>query len=186
MEYRRVTVTGQYDFEHQVALRNRYYKTENANQPGYHLVTPLVLQDGTAILVERGWIPYAGNPSPEEWRAYDQPGQVTISGILRLGQATPDVGGVPDPTLVPGQTRLDFWNLINVERIASQLPYPVLLVYVQPDPQARPEPPYPYQPEIEITEGPHMGYALQWFTFAAILFIGYPFYVRSQNELETR
>ncbi len=186
MEYRRVTVTGRYDFEHQVALRNRYYKTDNANQPGVHLVTPLILQDGTAVLVERGWIPSAGNPSPEDWRTYDQPGEVTVQGILRLGQAAPEVGGVPDPTLMPGQTGLDYWNLINVERIATQLPYPVLPAYVQPDPQARSEPPYPYQPEIEISEGPHMGYALQWFTFATILFIGYPFYVRKQNELETQ
>lgn len=186
MEYRRVTVTGRYDFENQVALRNRYYKADGANQPGYHLVTPLILADGTAVLVERGWIPYQGNQSPQDWPTYDQPGEITLSGIIRLGQATPEVGGVPDPTLAPGQTRLDFWNLINLDRISSQLPYPALSVYVQPDPHARLEPPYPYQPEIEITEGPHMGYALQWFTFAAILFIGYPFYVRKQNELETQ
>ena len=47
------------------------------------------------------------------------------------------------------------------------------------------EPPIPFQPEIELTEGPHMGYALQWFTFAAILFFGYPFFVRKQ-ETETK
>jgi surfeit locus 1 family protein len=41
-------------------------------------------------------------------------------------------------------------------------------------------PPIPYQPEIELTEGPHFGYALQWFTYALILVLGYPFYVRRQ------
>ena len=100
---------------------------------------------------------------------------------IRLGQTKPDLGGVPDPTLTPGQAKLDFWNVVNLERISQQLPYPLLDVYVQPnvDP-ADVTPPIPYQPEIEITEGPHLGYAGQWFTFAAILVLGYPFYLRRQ------
>jgi surfeit locus 1 family protein len=66
--------------------------------------------------------------------------------------------------------------------IAAQIPYPVLPVYVQPKPDPNDTtPPIPFQPEVEITEGPHMGYALQWFTFAAILFVGYPFFLRKQE-----
>ncbi|MCS6993922.1 MAG: SURF1 family protein [Anaerolineales bacterium] len=175
MEYRAVTVTGVFDFDHQVALRNRYYQ----NEYGYHLLTPLVMADGSAVLVERGWIPAQGNAAPADWRKYDQPGEQTISGIIRLGQTKPDVGGVPDPELAEGQNRLDFWNIVNLERISLQTPYPLLPVFIQPNPDdARGAPPYPYQPEIEITEGPHFGYALQWFTFASILFFGYPFYLR--------
>jgi len=34
---------------------------------------------------------------------------------------------------------------------------------------------------VELTEGSHFGYALQWFSFAAILFVGYPFYLRKQE-----
>lgn len=179
MEYRAVNVTGTFDFENQVALRNRYYGSEY----GYHLLTPLVLSDGTAVIIERGWIPAEGNAAPADWRKYDQPGQQTISGIIRLGQTKPDVGGVPDPELAEGQTRLDFWNIVNLERIALQTPYPLLPVFIQPNPDdARVAPPYPYQPEIEITEGSHFGYALQWFTFASILFFGYPFYLRKADS----
>jgi surfeit locus 1 family protein len=74
------------------------------------------------------------------------------------------------------------WNNADLEQIASQLPYPVLPVYIQeqPDP-ADAAPPIPFQPELELTEGPHMGYALQWFTFTAILVAGYPFFVRKQE-----
>jgi cytochrome oxidase assembly protein ShyY1 len=32
-----------------------------------------------------------------------------------------------------------------------------------------------------LTEGSHFGYALQWFSFAAVLFFGYPFYLRKQK-----
>jgi surfeit locus 1 family protein len=179
MEYRAVTVTGTFDFENQVALRNRYY----GNEYGYHLLTPLILPDGTAILVERGWIPAEGNETPLDWRKYDQPGEQTVSGILRLGQTKPDIGGVPDPDLAEGQTRLDFWNIVNLERISLQLPYPLLPVFAQQNPDASLTiPPYPYQPKIEITEGPHFGYALQWFTYASILFFGYPFYLKRMES----
>jgi len=135
------------------------------------------------VLVERGWIPADGNATPAGWRQYDRPGRVTVQGQIRLGQTKPDVGGVPDPTLTPGQTRLDFWNIVNLERIQNQVPYPLLNVFVQPDVDPNDtQPPIPYQPEIELTEGPHFGYALQWFTFATILVAGYPFYLRKQLE----
>jgi len=177
MEYRAVSVSGTYDFENQVVLRNRYFQDEY----GYHLLTPLLLDDGSAVLVDRGWIPADGNDSPVGWRKYDQPGLVTVHGQIRLGQSKTDLGGVPDPTLTPGQTKLDFWNIINLERIQEQVPYPLLTVFVQPevDP-ADVTPPIPYQPEIELTEGPHKGYAGQWFIFATILVIGYPFYLHKQ------
>jgi len=177
MEYRAVIVSGTYDFENQVALRNRYYQ----NQAGYHLLTPLLLDDGAAVLVERGWIPADGNAAPADWRKYDMPGRITIRGQIRLGQSKPDLGGVPDPTLAPGQTRLDFWNIVNLERIRQQMPYPLLEVFIQPDTDPTDTtPPIPFQPEIELTEGPHLGYAGQWFTFAAILALGYPFFLRKQ------
>jgi surfeit locus 1 family protein len=177
MEYRTVTVTGNFDPTNQVVLRNQFHD----NQPGYFLLTPLLLSDGSAILIERGWIPAEGNASPADWHQYDQSGEVTITGILRLGQTQPEVGGVPDPPLAAGQTRLDFWNIVNLERISKQVPYRLLPAFVQPQPDpAPPAPPYPYQPAIDISEGPHFGYALQWFTFAAILVLGYPFFLRKQ------
>ena len=177
MEYRSVTVSGTYDFENQVALRNQYFQ----DQYGYHLLTPLLLDDGSALLVDRGWIPAEGNDLPVDWRTYDQLGPVTLQGQIRLGQTKPDLGGVPDPMLAPGQTGLEFWNIVNLQRISQQLPYPLLNVFVQPnvDP-ADVAPPVPYQPEIELTEGPHLGYAGQWFTFATILLVGYPFYLRKK------
>jgi len=180
-EYRAVQISGTYDFERQIVLRNRYFQS----QYGYDLLTPLLLDDGTAVLVERGWIPADGNDSPADWRQYDQPGRVAIEGQIRLGQAKPDFGGVPDPTLAPGQTSLDYWNIVNLERIQQQMPYALLPVFVQPatDPQDV-EPPIPFQPEIELSEGPHLGYAGQWFTFAAILVLGYPFYLRKQLKEE--
>ena len=177
MEWRPVKVTGTYDFANQVAVRNQYYQ----NEYGYHLLTPLRF-NGEAILVDRGWIPAEGNSAPSDWHKYDEPGTVNITGQIRLGQAKPAFGGVADVLPENGST-LEIWNNADIPRIARQLPYPVLPVYLQPqvDP-ADIQPPIPFQPEVEITEGPHLGYALQWFTFATILFVGYPFFLRRQEK----
>lgn len=172
MEWRSVTVTGEYDFENQVAMRNQYHETEY----GYHLITPLKFAGGT-VLVNRGWIPADGNSTPADWRKYDEAGVVTVTGQIRLGQEKPAFGGVAD-----AEGKLDVWNNLNVERIATQIPYPMLNVFIQQDEIAGDDvPPIPFQPEIELTEGSHFGYALQWFSFATILFFGYPFFLRKQK-----
>lgn len=180
MEWRSVQIVGQYDFENQIAVRNQYY----LNQSGYHLLTPL-LSNGTAVLVDRGWIPADGNSTPEDWRQYDEAGEVKVTGQIRLGQGKPALGGVADVLPADG-SKLAIWNNADLEKISNQLPYPIYAIYIQPsaDPTDT-EPPIPFQPELELTEGPHFGYALQWFTFATILFVGYPFFLRKQ-ETETK
>ena len=176
MEWRAVTVTGEYDFENQVALRNQY----NESVYGFHLITPLQYNGGV-VLVNRGWIPAESDSAPQDWRAFDEAGEVTVTGQIRLGQGKPAFGGVADALPMDG-TRLDIWNNLDVENMSAQMPYPILGIFIQPNAQAEDtSPPIPYQPIIELTEGSHFGYALQWFTFAAILFLGYPFYLRKQD-----
>ena len=177
MEWRAVSVTGKYDFENQIAVRNQY----NGDQYGFHLITPLLF-DGEAVLVDRGWIPADGNSTPEDWRKYDLDGQMTVKGQIRLGQDKPTIGGVADATADPSIPRIDIWVNLDVVRIADQIPYKILPVYIQPGPDVNDiTPPIPFQPTVELTEGSHFGYALQWFSFAAILFIGYPFYLNKQE-----
>lgn len=180
MEYREAFAQGHYDFENQVALRNQYH----GNEYGYHLLTPLMLADNLAVLVDRGWIPAEPGTNPSQWKEYDEPDERSVEGIIRLGRSKPQMGGIADPTLAPNQTALVVWNAVNLQRIDEQLPYRLLPVYLQLAPESKDTtPPIPYQPEVEISEGPHLGYAGQWFTFAALLFIGYPmFYLRKQEK----
>ena len=178
MEWRAVKVKGHYDFENQIAIRNQYH----GGQYGYHLLTPLLFGE-TAVLVDRGWIPADGNSAPKDWRKYDEAGEVNLTGQVRLGQGKPAIGGVAD-VLPENGARLEIWNNADVTRIAGQLPYRILQAYIQLDSDTQDaEPPIPFQPEVELTEGPHFGYALQWFTFATILFVGYPFFLRKQETV---
>jgi surfeit locus 1 family protein len=179
MEYRAAIVVGKYDFSQQVVLRNQVW----TNQPGVHLLTPQVIS-GTnrAVLVDRGWI-LQEDATPDKRGKYNEPGAVTVRGVLRRPQAKPDFGGVPDPPLAPGQTRLDAWNIVNVERISRQVNVPMLAAYIQQSPgMTQNTPPYTSEPQIDLTEGSHFSYALQWFTFAAILAIGYPVYVKRHAQ----
>jgi surfeit locus 1 family protein len=176
MEYRQVTAQGNYDFANEILLRNQVWE----GQPGYHLFTPLRLSGSPyTILVDRGFIPLdEGKPALRT--KYDQSPYAQVKGIF-IRPRVPRYFGVPDPTLAPGETRLDAWNAIRLDRIQEQVGYSLLPVYLQsaPDPSL-PGPPFASLDQPDLSEGPHMGYALQWFSFAAVLAFGYPFFVRKQ------
>jgi len=184
MEYRPVKVSGTYDFSQEIAIINQSY----GNEWGVHLVTPLVIS-GTmagrpeqAILVDRGWIPHQDYQSGD-WAKYAEPGTVVVEGVLRRPQTKAEIGGRTDPTPAPGEAPRAAWNFVNIEQIGKQVSYPLLGAYIQqaPDPTWTGLP-YRSQPEIEITEGSHLSYAIQWFSFAIMLGIGYPFFIRRQEH----
>ena len=183
MEYRAVVVRGEYDHDQEVALRNQVWE----NQLGVHLLTPLKIS-GTdqSILVNRGWVPFE-DFTQGKLAAYRKAGEVLVQGVIRSSSLVPELGRAVDPTPVPGGERLDSFLAANVERIGVQVPYSLLPVYIQqsPDPVWTA---LPHRAELELvlTEGSHLGYALQWFSFALILGAGYPFYVRREVAAERK
>jgi surfeit locus 1 family protein len=178
MEYRPVIVEGVYDHSQEVALRNQAWN----DQIGVHLLTPLkIAGSDQAVLVDRGWVPVQ-DFSNHDWSQYTEPGAVRVQGVIRLPSEAPDFGRRLDP---PG--RLEIWNFTNVARIDEQITYPLLSIYIQQAPDASWNGlPYRTQPELDLTEGPHLGYAFQWFTFAIILGLGYPFFIRKQENARLR
>lgn len=183
MEYRLMKVTGQYDFEHQVVLRNQARSRMTGTDPGYALLTPLIMEDGSAVLVNRGWIPLEYN-APESWHQFDEPGTVTINGILRTSLEKGEMGSaLVDPTLTPVESHLDFWNFANLPRLQEQLPYPILNIYIQQAPGSDSESlPYRHIDQPDTDPGDHMGFALTWFSFAGLLIVGYPIWLHRQKK----
>jgi surfeit locus 1 family protein len=151
------------------------------------LLTPLLIEGKErSVLVDRGFIPLADG-DPQVIQRYAQPGRVTVRGQILRSQPEPRFAGVPDPALQPGQTRLDAWNFVNLERISLQVAPPLLDVYLLAAPEADlSNAPARTPLEVDLSEGSHAGYAAQWFIFAAILLMGYPFYVRSQLRPRTK
>lgn len=180
MEYRKVQVTGIYDFDSQVTLRNAAWNY----QIGFDLLTPLLIQGtDTYVLIDRGWIPIEDD-TPASWEKYSIEGKVTIDGIIRLDQPLPPLKMAPDPTLAPGQEILLYWNSVNLTRIQEQIPQ-LFGVFIQEIPtEGDIQPPIPKKYDPDLSEGPHLGYAIQWFLFAAMFLIGYPFFIKNQIKLD--
>ncbi len=177
MEYRQAVVAGEYDHAQEVALRNQAWE----NQIGVHLLTPLRIEGSDrAILVDRGWVPVE-DFNDTSWEDFSEPGLVEVHGVIRASQSEPDFGSRSDPLLSQGD-KLKVWYFANVERIDEQVSYSLLPVYVQQEPDSSwIELPYRDQPDLDLSEGPHFGYAIQWFTFAGIAGIGYLFFFRKRE-----
>ena len=178
MQYRAALVNGTYDFSQQVFLTNQVWK----DQMGVHLLTPLLISGtNAAILVDRGWIPLA-DANPDTARKYDETGLLSIKGIIKLPQNEP-VFGISDPALTPGQTRLQTWIVVNLARIKQQTNVSLLPVYIQISPPTdNIKLPYRFASSPDLSEGPHLSYAIQWFSFATILLVGYPYILYRQFQ----
>lgn len=160
--YRRVRASGRYLAESEVVLRGRAHE----GRPGVHLVTPLEIPGSPrAVLVDRGWAPSPDaatvDPAP-----LAEPGIREVSGVLL---PVPDAGS--DPLPVRGRNGAYSVRRLDMEALAERVGRPLVPLLLQqlPDSARSPlvRPPLP-PPD----EGPHLGYAIQWFAFALIALAG--------------
>lgn len=163
--FRHTKARGTFDTSEQVILQSRSFDGRQGN----HLLTPLVLESGEALLVDRGWVPL---PTDDEVLAQAAPpaGPVTVDGVL-LPTEKKALLGVSDPP--PGDVTAT--PRVDLDRLAGQLPYPLHPVYLRLQSQQPPnagELPRPV-PIPEPSDGPHMEYAVQWFLFAATALVIY-------------
>lgn len=172
LDYRRVRVEGTFDPTYEIVLRSQ----ARLDQPGQHIVTPLRLANREqAVLVDRGWIPYDQSPA-----GYPPPDTAIIEGVTRAGQARSGWLSPVDATPVPGAPPLLQWYRIDIAAIQDQVPYPLLPVYVQAAPTDDTAGLPARDIVLDLSEGPHLGYAIQWFAFALIVVVGYVALVRQR------
>jgi surfeit locus 1 family protein len=174
--YRPARVTGRYDPAHEVLYR---IDSSYDGQPGYWVLTPLVLADDAAVLVMRGWVPAQMNAPPVS-DAPPPSGEVTLVGVVEYERPTYQ-GALSAlvPRDPPGELAITAY--IDTERLAQQMPYPLLPLFLELREQlpAHPEV-YPLPPKApEFNAGSHLGYAIQWFGFLGITVIGYGFILRN-------
>ena len=158
--YRRVVVTGRLDSEHSIVLAGRSYKSE----PGVYLITPLKIETGPEVLINRGWL-----PTPDAATIDLKPFSATTSGPFQgIVLPFPPAGG--EERGPAGFRRVLFrFN----ESVRARFPYALAGAYVQ----ALPEPGSGIRPTRlpppELDDGPHLSYTIQWFSFAAIALVGW-------------
>ena len=173
-DYQPVYVTGSYRADEQVLVNNR----TNNGAPGYWVVTPLVLADGTAVAINRGWIPFSFTVDGP-WEEFAPPkGTVTVQGLLRQSQVRETNGLVSSPKDADVGT-LRALARLDVGRLAQQIDERLIPGYISlrvQDP-AQGDVPVPVPPP-ELSQGPHLGYGIQWFAFALLTIIVYPLLLR--------
>ena len=157
--YRRVIVRGTYDVDAEVLLYGRSLR----EQPGHEVVTPLVFDDGSAVLVIRGWVPFSIAARAPVTEASPSARRVLVEGWLvppeTTGESRPDRDGVVRTLDIKG---------IGDGVTDDLAPLAIQLHEQDPAPASLPEP----VPLPQLSEGPHLSYAIQWFSFAAIALVG--------------
>jgi len=92
--YRKITVSGEFDHKHEAHFFGFIITdSRGGSAPGYFVLTPLTLQDGSRVIVNRGFVPEA--LKEKEQRALGLiEGPVTIQGLMRV----PERRGLFTPT----------------------------------------------------------------------------------------
>ena len=178
VRFRRVTAEGTYDADATVVVRNR----SQDGRAGAWLVTPLTLASGDRVGVVRGFVSFADDGEIPEVAPPE--GQVTVAGLAM------------DPGRLGGTSARDLEALLAEDGV---LPAVVQAYSSEPAdagpatsggddavPSAGDAVPSPAAEEAglvvvpapELSEGPHLGYAVQWFIFATIGAVGYPLVLR--------
>jgi cytochrome oxidase assembly protein ShyY1 len=152
--WRQVTVTGTYDADATVLLRNRPVD----GQPGFHVLVPLDLRDGSALVVDRGWVAWDDDASGEVSVPAPPEGEVTVTVHLRADEPA------SDRSAPAGQVQA-----IDVEQVlaaggAQVESFGAYGAVVEENPAA------PNRlgslPEPSVDPGSHLSYAFQWWTFS--------------------
>ncbi len=178
VEYRSATARGTFDRAGEVYWRNQ----EDSGRPGMHVVTPLQLEGGQgAVLVDRGWLPLAG-PNDVDAAAYPPPaGVVEVSGWINVPPKRTTSLSPFDAVPEPGGPPLKAWFWMDPGLIKGQLGYDLLPLVLMTDQAGSANGPLaPERPVLD--EGPHLGYAIQWFAFALITVVGLVAYWRTTRR----
>jgi cytochrome oxidase assembly protein ShyY1 len=165
LEWRSVVAEGTYLPEEEFVVVNR----SQGGAAGELVVTPLALADGRILLVERGFVPLGADRAPAPSGDVDVVGRLRPSQERRRGQLSD-----------PAEGELTEVQRVDIDRLAGQLPGPVVPMYVELTESSPAEAgPYPIPVALpELSEGPHLSYAVQWFIFSLCVAVGWVLAVR--------
>ncbi len=160
-EWRTVSITGKFDSSHQILLRNQY----SQGAYGFDLLTLFTDSADRTFWVDRGWIAPGQEATSTPKLPDTSSAVVAITGRVRLDNSLPQGSFF---AVSPGSKNLiSKWNAQSKTTIKTENFYIDLLTASEPSmtPAVPVELP-------ELTDGPHMAYALQWLFFAGLIIYG--------------
>lgn len=162
VEYTRVNVSGTFLNDREIHL----YALDNSGEPGFDIITPLRLTDGSIALVNRGFVPNELK-DPARRTVGQVSGEVIVTGLVRH----PDTQGMFIPANDAAKN-VWYWRDIDAmaKAAAGQDASPVHRLII--DAEAEPAPPggWPKGGVTRLTlPNRHLEYALTWYGLAAAL-----------------
>ena len=158
-EWQTVITRGSFERDKQILLRNRY----SEGKYGYEVLTLFKTNDGKKFWVDRGWV-QAGATATTAPQVTTVPlGDVAIVGRFRLDSSLPRGSFFA----LPGSGQHLVSELNAQSRSNTESFYLDLLR--GSDPSLTPEVPAQLP---ELSDGPHMAYALQWIFFGGLVIYG--------------
>lgn len=161
--FRAVALSGRYDYDQQFIWTAR----TRSGAPGVVFLTPMIPDSGGgAVLVHRGWA-YAADGMHVNDTLWREGVHDRVEGFVEV--FVDGTGPVQVPSIPRGIRRL------ARDSLQSMLPYPIAPVVVvqQVGAGIQSQVAHPHRLERPtLDEGPHRGYALQWFAFAGITILG--------------
>jgi surfeit locus 1 family protein len=165
--FRRVHLRGIYDHAQEIILTLR----GRNGSPGINILTPLLRANkDTAVLVNRGWI-YSPDGKTADTRPWHEADTLNGSGFV---ETFPSKG--PFPPANPARPRS--FRRLNRAELLKDLPYPIANYYVVLTDSAQASNVPPRVEAAPLDEGPHLLYAIQWFSFAVISIVGLVIFLR--------
>jgi cytochrome oxidase assembly protein ShyY1 len=159
-EWQPVTATGIFDEERQILLRNRYFE----GVYGFEVLTLFTSSDQKTFWVDRGWVKAGrdAKTAPEVTPVPDS--TVSITGRLRLEKSLPQGSFFALPS--NGQS-----GLISQANAQSHLSTENFYLDLMSGSELELTPAVPAELP-ELSDGPHLAYALQWVIFAGLVIYG--------------
>jgi surfeit locus 1 family protein len=161
---RSVAVAGRWSDRHTVYLDNR----QMGGRPGFFVVTPLLLPDGTAVLVQRGW-----QPRDFQDRTRVQPPPAGLGEVTFIARIAPGPARLYEfQAAASGPIRQN----LDIEGFATETGLPLRPLSLQQLQPATGSPPDGLQrdwpaPAADVHK--HYGYAFQWFALSALTILLY-------------
>lgn len=171
-EWTPVRLTGTYLVQDQLLVRNRPHN----GSVGFEVLTPLRLQDGTVVVVDRGWMA-AGDSNAAPVDAVPAPPGGTVEVVVRLKAGEDSTSRDAPAGQIPS---VDLRQV--AERVAqggqngTAVQAYGILDHEDPAPATRPEP----LSAPEQDNGPNLSYSLQWYAFAVLAYVAYAWCARQK------
>ncbi len=160
LEWRQIKTAGTFTPDKQILLRNRYFE----GQYGFEVLTLFTNTQGKIFWVDRGWVKAGADATTAPITPPIPTEQVSIVGRFRLGTSLPSGKFFA----LPGGGKSGITSEVNAQsRENTEGFYIDLLSGSTPalTPQVSAQLP-------ELSDGPHMAYALQWIFFGGLVVYG--------------